>query len=54
MGTILNREDVTELIGNLYKDNKTVVTTNGCFDILHVGHVKYLQKTKNWPLMHFA
>ncbi|MBR6098349.1 D-glycero-beta-D-manno-heptose 1-phosphate adenylyltransferase [bacterium] len=48
MGTILNREDVTELIGNLHKDNKTVVTTNGCFDILHVGHVKYLQKTKSF------
>lgn len=25
---------------------QTVVTTNGCFDILHVGHVRYLEKTK--------
>ena len=27
---------------------KTVVATNGCFDILHVGHVRYLQKTKRF------
>ena len=26
--------------------NKTIVSTNGCFDILHVGHVRYLQKSK--------
>ncbi|MDR1285591.1 MAG: D-glycero-beta-D-manno-heptose-7-phosphate kinase [Campylobacteraceae bacterium] len=31
-----------------HKDKKTkIVFTNGCFDILHVGHVKYLQNTKN-------
>ena len=32
----------------IHKEGKTVVTTNGCFDILHVGHVKYLEKTKTF------
>ena len=48
MGTVIRREEVTELISNLHKMGKTVVTTNGCFDILHVGHVRYLQKTKSF------
>ena len=48
MGTVIRREEVTELINNLHKMGKTVVTTNGCFDILHIGHVKYLQKTKSF------
>ena len=28
------------------KDHKTVVFTNGCFDILHAGHVRYLNEAK--------
>lgn len=28
------------------QQNKTIVFTNGCFDILHAGHVEYLQKAK--------
>ena len=28
--------------GGLKTDGKTIVFTNGCFDLLHVGHVKYL------------
>lgn len=27
---------------------KKIVTTNGCFDILHVGHVRYLQEAKEF------
>ncbi len=29
------------------KKGRKVVFTNGCFDILHVGHVRYLQKAKS-------
>lgn len=32
---------------SLLKKNKKVVFTNGCFDILHVGHVRYLQEAKS-------
>ena len=28
------------------RENKTIVFTNGCFDILHLGHISYLQKAK--------
>ncbi|MFA5116070.1 MAG: D-glycero-beta-D-manno-heptose 1-phosphate adenylyltransferase [Candidatus Omnitrophota bacterium] len=32
---------------SLKKEGKRIVFTNGCFDILHYGHVKYLQEAKN-------
>jgi len=48
MGQIVGREEITQLIKSLHNEGKTVVTTNGCFDILHVGHVRYLQKTKSF------
>ena len=46
MGQILRRENVASFVQKLHQSGKTVVATNGCFDILHVGHVRYLQKTK--------
>ena len=48
MGQILRRENVADFINKLHRSGKTVVATNGCFDILHVGHVRYLQKTKSF------
>lgn len=48
MGQIINRKNISEFVDNLHKAGKTVVTTNGCFDILHVGHVRYLQKSKSF------
>jgi len=38
---ILNRTETTKL--RSFHEGKTIVFTNGCFDILHVGHVRYLQ-----------
>ena len=43
---LIKREDLRALIEQIHKEGKTVVATNGCFDILHVGHVRYLQQTK--------
>ncbi|MBU1999119.1 MAG: D-glycero-beta-D-manno-heptose 1-phosphate adenylyltransferase [Candidatus Omnitrophota bacterium] len=34
------------IIRLLQKKNKKVVFTNGCFDLLHYGHVKYLEEAK--------
>lgn len=48
MGEIVNRENIRQIVKSLQDNGKTVVTTNGCFDILHVGHVRYLQKTKTF------
>lgn len=45
---LIKREEVKDLINKIHNQGKTVVTTNGCFDILHVGHVRYLEKTKTF------
>ena len=45
---LVKREDIKTLIDVIHHSGKTVVTTNGCFDILHVGHVRYLKKTKSF------
>ena len=45
---LIERKGVCDLINKLHKDGKIVVATNGCFDILHVGHVRYLEKTKSF------
>ena len=46
MGQVVLREDVFALGEKLRQDGKTVVSTNGCFDILHVGHCRILQQSK--------
>ena len=43
---IVPRENLPELRHRLKKEGKKIVFTNGCFDILHPGHVDYLQKAK--------
>ncbi len=48
MGKLVSQEEIIKIVRDLQKDGKTVVTTNGCYDILHVGHVRYLQKTKEY------
>ena len=48
MGKVVARGCIEPLVKDLRRNGKTVVTTNGCFDILHVGHVRYLQKTKTF------
>lgn len=48
MGVVVQRKDISKLIESLKEQGKQIVTTNGCFDILHVGHVRYLQATKNF------
>jgi len=45
---IKSHEEIFALSDRLKKEGKKVVFTNGCFDILHVGHVKYLQEAKSY------
>ena len=40
--------EIVEIVQRLKAKNKRIVFTNGCFDILHVGHVKYLQEAKSY------
>ena len=41
-------DEIALLSSELKKRGKKVVFTNGCFDILHVGHVKYLEEAKSY------
>lgn len=43
---IKNRDTLAGIISAEKGRGKTVVFTNGCFDLLHAGHVKYLQKAR--------
>jgi len=45
-GKILKVDDFLTIREKLKKENKKLVFTNGCFDILHKGHVDYLKKAR--------
>lgn len=40
-------KDYIEVVERLKKEGKKIVFTNGCFDIVHAGHVDYLEKAKS-------
>lgn len=44
---IQTREDATHTIERWKDEGNEVVFTNGCFDILHLGHVDYLEKARS-------
>jgi rfaE bifunctional protein nucleotidyltransferase chain/domain len=44
---ILSKEEGASLITTIKSSGKKVVFTNGCFDLLHMGHVDYLEKARN-------
>ena len=43
MGRVLSRQDLAAAIAAARDESKTIAFANGCFDLLHVGHVRYLQ-----------
>jgi len=43
---ILDRNTLKNKLEALRKEGKKIAFTNGCFDILHVGHVRYLREAK--------
>ncbi len=43
---VINRAEIGDVVSRLKKEGKRIVFTNGCFDILHVGHIRYLGETK--------
>jgi rfaE bifunctional protein nucleotidyltransferase chain/domain len=40
-------DELLPLIAGHKKEGRTVVFTNGCFDLLHVGHIRYLVRAKS-------
>ncbi|HKY42520.1 MAG TPA: adenylyltransferase/cytidyltransferase family protein [Pyrinomonadaceae bacterium] len=41
--TVLSREELTQRVAAAKADGARIVFANGCFDVLHVGHVRYLE-----------
>ncbi len=47
MGVILTREELIELRRRWKQEGKTVVLTNGCYDVLHPGHIRLLESARS-------
>ena len=45
---LVSQQEIINIVNRGKSNGKTFVVTNGCFDILHVGHVRYLKKTKEF------
>ena len=45
---LINRNLIVETCNEIRRSGKKIVFTNGCFDILHVGHVRYLTTAKSF------
>ena len=43
---IKGREELSKIIKDLRVNGKKIVFTNGCFDLLHLGHIRYLEEAK--------
>jgi len=43
---ILSREQAKRVVEEERKAGRRIVFTNGCFDLLHVGHVRYLEEAR--------
>jgi D-beta-D-heptose 7-phosphate kinase/D-beta-D-heptose 1-phosphate adenosyltransferase len=46
VGKVFNFKELIDQIEKWRSDNQLIVFTNGCFDILHRGHVDYLSEAK--------
>lgn len=44
---IVSRAELRQLVADWRAAGERVTLTNGCFDILHVGHIRYLQAAHN-------
>lgn len=44
---VVNLDDLLKKVADHRKNGEKIVFTNGCFDILHVGHVRYLAAARN-------
>ena len=43
---IVDRQALPRLVAEWRRNRETVVLANGCFDLLHVGHIRYLRAAK--------
>ena len=46
MGQVFQKDELVQYLSR-NRSEKKIVFTNGCFDILHVGHIRYLKQAKS-------
>lgn len=46
MGRVLSAQEIQQALSREHGGPQKLVFTNGCFDLLHVGHVRYLQEAR--------
>lgn len=44
---ILSIEQLIKIINDIKKTKKKIIATSGCFDIIHAGHIQYLEEAKS-------
>ena len=45
---IVTLEEVTTIAAGLKQEGRRIVFTNGCFDIIHIGHIRYLRSARQY------
>jgi len=48
VGKIVRQDELKHILQGLKAQAKRVVFTNGCFDIIHVGHIRYLREARTF------
>lgn len=47
MGKVVSRTELAEIVADAKREGRRVVFTNGCFDILHPGHIRLLEAARD-------
>ena len=46
MGKVVSRDELKEIVQQEKAAGKKIVFTNGCFDLIHLGHIRYLREAE--------
>jgi len=47
MGRVVSQDELIEVVGPAVRGSRKVVFTNGCFDLLHPGHIRSLEQARS-------
>lgn len=48
VGKIVRQDELKHILQGLKAQGKKIVFTNGCFDIIHIGHIRYLREARTF------